>query len=276
MAFFLLDPQKMFFQGPAVKTDAKEISHEPRSPSLSPCPRIGNEDGSTEHTNQPAKQLVNPVCSLVFDSLSETSASPTPCGNSPSSTHAHQRLPDISSHKGSAAVAAAANSVLKTLFLCLSPYQQDGEQRDSVQISVPSESEQEDKSSAGCVFVKQQQKSEKKGRRKKKLKTEESEERAGALLSVQLFSQTPQTPHISSEAIGGSTLSSPGMTDSQVRNSGTHDLPFTPVAPPMQHHTRPRLTHTSEEGKWVNGNVAATPLKDLFKTLDTTVFHFGH
>ncbi|XP_044044761.1 zinc finger CCCH domain-containing protein 6-like isoform X3 [Siniperca chuatsi] len=237
----------------------------------------GNEDSSTEHINQPTKQLVNPVCSLVSNSLSERSTSPTPCGNSPSTTHAYQTLPDISSHKGSA-VAATANSVLKTLFLCLSPYQQDGEHQDSIQIIVPSESEKQDKSSTGCVFVKQQRKGKKKGSRKKKLKTQDShkkstEKTVAHSTEHQLMLQTHQ---ISLEATGGSTLSSPGMTESQVRNSGTHNLPFKPVVPLMQHHTRPRLKHTSEEGKWVNGNVAATPLKDLFKTLDTTVFHFGH
>ncbi|XP_044044760.1 uncharacterized protein LOC122872829 isoform X2 [Siniperca chuatsi] len=255
-------------------TDVKEISHVPRSPNFFPNPEIGNEDSSTEHINQPTKQLVNPVCSLVSNSLSERSTSPTPCGNSPSTTHAYQTLPDISSHK----VAATANSVLKTLFLCLSPYQQDGEHQDSIQIIVPSESEKQDKSSTGCVFVKQQRKGKKKGSRKKKLKTQDShkkstEKTVAHSTEHQLMLQTHQ---ISLEATGGSTLSSPGMTESQVRNSGTHNLPFKPVVPLMQHHTRPRLKHTSEEGKWVNGNVAATPLKDLFKTLDTTVFHFGH
>ncbi|XP_031140269.1 uncharacterized protein LOC116039547 isoform X2 [Sander lucioperca] len=113
-----------------VRTDVKEIPHASRSPNFSTNPKIENEDRSTGNINLPTKQLVYTVCSLVSDSHSEMSTSPTPA-NSPSTTHTHQPLPDISSHKGSA-VAATSNSVLKTLFLCLSPYQQDGERQDSV------------------------------------------------------------------------------------------------------------------------------------------------
>ncbi|XP_028452974.1 mucin-17 isoform X1 [Perca flavescens] len=106
-----------------VRNDVKEIPHASRSPNFSTNPKIENEDSSTENLKLPTKQLVYTVCSLVSDSHSEMSTSPTPA-NSPSTTHTHQPLPDISSHKGSA-VAATSNSVLKTLFLCLSPYQQD-------------------------------------------------------------------------------------------------------------------------------------------------------
>ncbi|GLD61094.1 uncharacterized protein AKAME5_001294100 [Lates japonicus] len=99
-------------------------------------------------------------------------SSPTPCGDNtdPSITQAHQQLATISSPKGSA-VAATTNSVLKTLFLCLSPYQSDGEQKDSIQISLPSENEKKNKTGMGCVFVKQQQKSKRKRRQKEKLKS---------------------------------------------------------------------------------------------------------
>ncbi|XP_042340250.1 zinc finger CCCH domain-containing protein 6-like [Plectropomus leopardus] len=109
-----------------VRTDVKEISHAPTSPNFSPNPKLENEDSSAEHVNQPTKEAVNPICSPVSDSLSETSTSPAPCGNTQSITSANQQLP----HKGSEK-AATANSVLKTLFQSLSPYQQDGDQQDS-------------------------------------------------------------------------------------------------------------------------------------------------
>lgn len=62
----------------------------------------------------------------------------------------------------------------------------------------------------------------------------------------------------------------------QVRNCGTHNLPFKAVPPRMQLHTRQTLKQTSEERTLVKGNLAVTPLKDLFKTLDPTVSHFRH
>lgn len=83
-----------------VRTDVKGVSHAPRSPNSSPYPKKENKDSSTEHVNLPTKQLVNPVCSVGSDSLSKMSTSPTPCGHSLSTTHAHQQLPHISSHKG--------------------------------------------------------------------------------------------------------------------------------------------------------------------------------
>ncbi len=83
-----------------VTSDVKETLRVPRSLNFSPNPKIGNEGRSTEHINQPTKQLVNPVCSLVSDSVIEMSTSPSPCGNSPSTTHAHQQVPDVSPHKG--------------------------------------------------------------------------------------------------------------------------------------------------------------------------------
>lgn len=117
----------------------KDISCAPRSPNFSPNPKIEHEDRSTEHVNQPTNQPESPASSLMSDPLHEKSTSPTPRGNSPSTTRAGQQLPDILSHKGSAA-AATADSVLKTLFLCLSPYQQDPEQRDDIQMGIPSDS----------------------------------------------------------------------------------------------------------------------------------------
>ncbi|XP_054460403.1 uncharacterized protein LOC129095846 [Anoplopoma fimbria] len=222
----------------------KTISCASRSSYSSPNTKIENKDLSTEHINQPTKQLLNPVCSR--DSLREISNSPTPCGNSPSTTHAHQQLPNIASHKVSA-VADTENSVLKTLFLCLSPYQQDGEQQDSIQISVTSDS---------------------------RLPVQQSTEKTVAHSTE--HQPSLQTPQIPLDATGGSPLSSPGTTEPKVRNSGTHNMPCKPATSLMQHHTRPRQEHASEEVQRVNGDVVVTPLKDLFKTLETPVFHFGH
>uniref|UniRef100_UPI0037E8A679 uncharacterized protein n=1 Tax=Semicossyphus pulcher TaxID=241346 RepID=UPI0037E8A679 len=237
-----------------VKTDVREISHTLRSPQVSPDPEIGNEGSSIDCKIQ----RVNPACGLVYSSIREQSKCPTPCVKSQTTTHAQQLLPDILSCKE-----VAAKSVLRTLFQHLSPYHQDGEQQDSVQISIPPETEGKDKNSTGCVFEEQQLKSNKTGRRKKKLKTPQTTE---------ITEQQPslQTPHISSKAAGGSTLSRPGMTEPQVRDSGTHYLPSNTL---MQHHIEPRRKTPSQERQCVNGNVGTTPLKDLFKTLD---FHFGH
>ncbi|XP_062420625.1 uncharacterized protein LOC119218208 isoform X2 [Pungitius pungitius] len=80
---------------------------------------------------------------------------------------------------------------------------------------------------------------------------------------------------IPSEATGGSTLSSSGSADPQVKKCGTHSMPCIPVVPPRQRHARPQRKPASEGAPRVNGDVPVTPLKDLFKTLETTVFHFG-
>ncbi|XP_070683864.1 uncharacterized protein [Pempheris klunzingeri] len=250
-----------------VRSDVKEISNAPRFPNSSPNPKIDNKNSSAGHRKPCPEQLVNPVCSLVSESLSEMSAGP-------SRTCSYQQQPDMSSHK---AGPASADSVLKTLFACLRPYQGDGEQEDGVHISVPSESEKTDRGGLGCVFVKPQQKSKKKRRRKKTLKTKDShkqstEEAAADSAQHHLLSPASlQTPQISLETPGRFTLSSSGTTESQVRDSGAHDLPFKPAL--LMHHARPRLKHTPEERELINGDVADTPFKELFKTLDTTVFH---
>ncbi|XP_059185304.1 uncharacterized protein LOC131968432 isoform X2 [Centropristis striata] len=199
------------------RANIKEIPHVPRSPNSSPNSKMA-EDSSAEPINQPTQQLVNPVLSLVSSSLSEKTTSL-------STTHADQQLPNISSRKG-AAVAATANSVLKTLFQTLSPYQQDGEQPDRLQISVSS------------GFPAQQ-----------------SSEKA-------VEHPTEHQPAFQSQ----------GVVEPEVRNSGTHNLPCKPL---MQHHSQQRQKQSSEEGKSVNGSVVATPLKDLFKTLEPAGFHFG-
>ncbi|XP_070838036.1 uncharacterized protein [Chaetodon trifascialis] len=248
---------------PQVRTEGREICHAPRLSNFSPDLKIGR-DSSTEHIDQPAKQPVSAVSSLVSDSLSEKSTSPAPRADSLSTSH--QQLPEDSSHK------ATANPVLRTLFLRLGPYQQDGEQQGCTQISVPSESERRDQSGM-CVFTKQQQKSKRKGSLQKKHEAPDSREQ-----STEKAEQQPsdRSPHISPEASGGSTLGGAGVTEPQGTDSDTHSSPLNPAVPLKQHHTQPRLKHTSEKGKRVSGSMAVTPLKDLFKTLDTAVFHCGH
>eukprot|EP00064_Thunnus_orientalis_P003753 superscaffoldBa00000319_g3764 len=211
-------------------------------------PEKVNDESSTEHVN--TKQQVNLTGS-----------------HSP----AHQQLPNISSHKGSS-VAATSNSVLKTLFLCLSPYQQDGEQQDNIQISVTSESEKKDESSTGCVFVEQQQRSKIKGRRRKNLKTQDSHKKSTEKTVAHWteHQSSRETPQISLKA------TDPDVAEHQLRISDSHNFPFKAVLPMTQPHPRQTLKQTSEERTWVKGNMAVTPLKDLFKTLDPTVSHFRH
>ncbi|XP_019940053.2 uncharacterized protein [Paralichthys olivaceus] len=252
-----------------VKTDVEQSSHRPTSPKFSPRSKNENEEDLSEAVSQPTKQQVNPACRLVSDSLS-----PTPCGDGAESTtsQAHHQLPDVSSPKGSA---ATSNSVLKTLFLCLSPFEEDGEPQHSAHTPLPSGSVKKEQSGTGDGFVKQRQKKKKKRRKKK---TPYSQEQSAEKSAAHPTEHQPssQTPLISVEATVGSTFSAPAMTEPQVRSSGTHNLPFRPVTQLMQHHVRPRMKNSSEEGKWENRNVAIPPLKDLFKTLDTTVFNLGH
>ncbi|XP_034398719.1 uncharacterized protein LOC117737128 isoform X2 [Cyclopterus lumpus] len=202
----------------------KEIYCATRSACFSPNPKIENYDSSTEHIKKPTKQMLNPVCSL--DSLGETSTSPTPCGNSPSTTGAHQQLPYIASDKEADTV---NNSVLKTLFLCLGPYHQDGEQQGSIQISVTSDS---------------------------RLQVQPSPDNTAAHSTE--HQPSLQTPQIPFEGTAGSIFSSPGTTELQVINSGTCNMLGQPVAALKQHHTRSRQKKQA-------GDVAVKPLKDLFQ-----------
>ncbi|XP_035494511.2 flocculation protein FLO11-like [Scophthalmus maximus] len=195
------------------ETDMKRISRRPTFSKHSPSPKTENEDDLSEAVNQPAKQQENPVRGIASDSLSEMSSSPTPCcdGADPSTTQAHRQLPDISSPKRSA-VAASANSVLKTLFLCLDPFVQDAEQRDSIHISVPPESEQQDQS---CISAKQQRKSKKKGRQKKK--TQHSHQQSTDNSTD--HQPSAQTSVSSLEATVGSNLSAPAGTEPPARTT---------------------------------------------------------
>ncbi|KAM7418443.1 hypothetical protein PAMA_015862 [Pampus argenteus] len=222
-----------------VRTDDKQIVHTSRSPNFSPSPKKVNDNCSTEHVNPPAKQQVN-----LADSLNPT----------------YQQLPDISSHKDSS-VAAASSSVLKTLFLCLSPYQQD--QQDSNKINLPSESVKKDESSSGCIFVEQQRRSKKRRNKKKKLKALDSHKQSSEKTVTHSTEDqhSRETPQISLKA------TDPGRAG---------NFEFKAALPMTQPHTRQTLKQTSEERTWVKGNVPVTPLKDLFKTLDPTVSHFRH
>ncbi|KAM7393611.1 hypothetical protein PAMP_020469 [Pampus punctatissimus] len=204
-----------------------------RTDEFSPSPKTVNDDCSTEHVNPPAKQQVN-----LADSLNST----------------YQQLPDISSHKDSS-VAAASSSVLKTLFVCLGPYQQD--QQDSILNSLPSENVKKDESSSGCIFVEQQRKS-KKRRKKKKLKALDSLKQSSEKTVTHSTEDqhSHDTPQISLEA------TDPGRAG---------NFPFKAMTQP---HTRQK--QTSAERTWLKGNVPVTPLKDLFKTLDPTVSHFRY
>ncbi|KAG7999355.1 hypothetical protein GBF38_000927 [Nibea albiflora] len=129
-------------------------------------------------------------------------------------------------------------------------------------ISSHKESENKDESSTDCV--KQPQKRQKKDRQKKKLEMQDSHRQSTK--KIPAHSREHQPPQISLEGTGVLTFGSPA--EPQIRQTGTHNLSFKPL-PPLMRHNQSILKHTSEEGK------AATPLKELFKTLDTAVFHFG-
>ncbi|XP_063331605.1 uncharacterized protein LOC134628773 isoform X1 [Pelmatolapia mariae] len=215
---------------------------------------------TSEAEPDPVKQPAGPACSIMQDSIKETSSSPAPGGPNPSETPAQQQLPHISSP-----TRAPKDSVLKSLFVSLSPYQEDGEQRGGIQIS---EIEMNNKGGVGHTFGKQQCE-EKKHRMSSSRPTVKASARS---TDDQLSFQTPQNY---SEVTAGPTLSSPGVTEPQVRNSGTHKLPLEPATPEINHHTDPRETHCSRKEKRGRGKVGVTPLKDLFKTLDSAVFHLG-
>ncbi|XP_062243613.1 uncharacterized protein LOC133953620 [Platichthys flesus] len=241
-----------------------KTSHRQASPKFSP--RLNNENDLSEAVSQPTKHQVNPACR-------EISSSRTPCGDraGSSTTQTHHHLPEISLPK----VGATSNSVLKTLFLGLSPFEEGGEKRHSAHISLLSESVQKDQSSTGDVFVQPQQKRKKK-RRKKKTPYSQQQSTEKSVAHSTEHQPSSQTSLFSVDATVGSTFSPPARTEPQVRNSGRHNSPFKPVTQLTQHHVQPRLKNNSEEGKWGNGKESITPFKDLFKSLDTTVFNLGH
>ncbi|XP_060903817.1 uncharacterized protein LOC132981765 isoform X2 [Labrus mixtus] len=131
--------------------DVKEISRKPKFPNISPKPKVENEGNSAECKNP----IMNPACGLVPGSVSEWSSSPTPCIVSETTTRADHQMPEMSLRKD-----VPASSILRNLFLHLSPYHQNEEQQDSAQIG----NETKDKMNMG-VFEKQQKKGKTKGRR---------------------------------------------------------------------------------------------------------------
>ncbi|KAK2815602.1 hypothetical protein Q5P01_026069 [Channa striata] len=156
---------------------------------------------------------------------------PAPCGSRPHrfTTQAQQQQQSSTlSHRSSAAAAPPTSSVLKTLFLRLSPYQQDGQQQDRVQRTVPPEVK---KNQSSVETIKDKQTSKREGRQKKKLEAQDSH------TQTQKSIQNTQFPL---EATGGSNLCSPVRTEPQLRNFGTHNSPFKAVMPPVQHRTPPR------------------------------------
>uniref|UniRef100_A0A1A8CF50 C3H1-type domain-containing protein n=1 Tax=Nothobranchius kadleci TaxID=1051664 RepID=A0A1A8CF50_NOTKA len=199
----------------------------PRSSSqAAECTQQSHEQTSEQSTN--LKNKSDAVNQLV----APVSSQPESPGRS------GQLQTDASSPRG---------SFLKTLFLHLKPYQDDKEQ-DSSQSIVRSDRFKQERSSTECVDLKQQQKS---------LSTEKT---ASLSADVRFPSWTSRS---SSEPAGGSMVNCPGVTEPQVRKTGTHTLPFKPVT----------QRDSSLRGKRAHGNSTATPLKDLFKTLETPVFH---
>ncbi|XP_029004253.1 uncharacterized protein LOC114854197 [Betta splendens] len=212
-----------------------ETSHRPSSPKFTTSPK--NKNGKS--LNQCEESPVDSTCD--------------PCDSS-----------SPTSYKGSTA-APATNSILKSLFLSLKPYQQDGEPQDGLQLGGPSGSKKnEEESSTVCVF-----KTQPKNTRKKQKNHQSCSEKLDAhSVKPQPFLQTPRT---SLEAAGGSSLCSPATFKPVVGSSGTSSSPSGVATPAVQHHT----PSAPRRGRCVDGHEAVTPLKDLFKTLDTTVFHFG-
>ncbi|XP_062289699.1 uncharacterized protein LOC133994457 [Scomber scombrus] len=195
------------------------------------------DDKETCHASRSPNVSTNPIKVDDRSSYKKTSTN-----HIDSLDQTDQPAPDVSSHEGSS-VAATSGSLLKSLFQSLGPYQQDVEQQGSVEISVSSDSEKKDEGSTGFISVEQQQGITKKGGRKKKLKAQDSHKQ-------------------SAEKTAAHTTSC------------THSFPIRALPLMSQPHTGQTLKQTSEGRTCVNGNVAVTPLKDLFKTLDPTVFHF--
>ncbi|XP_029934342.1 flocculation protein FLO11-like isoform X2 [Myripristis murdjan] len=241
-----------------------EVPAVPTSPDLPSQPKRtnGSSSYSAESINQSPKHLVNPACSRMFSSVSD--ASPDP-----SIAQAQQQLSDVSSHRGSS-TAGTAQSILKTLFVSLSPFQDDGQQQRNADI--PSESKNKHKSSTGCVHTEQQLIRQKTDEESCRHSAEKNEPRP----VTEERRISPQNCHMSLERRRGSTSTSPGMSQAQVSTSGMHNLPVKPMASLTQPCTSLPMKQTSRHKKCVRGNVRVAPVKDLFKTLDPTASPFGH
>ncbi|XP_061589103.1 uncharacterized protein LOC133453770 [Cololabis saira] len=211
-----------------LSVQAKPGVHSPAPPARIPDPGLDR-----------VKQVATPV--------SQDAPSDAPTGHHP------RQLPDVSPPRDSAAE-TSTKSVLKSLFLSLGPYQEDGETRESSRS--PSDEEKEEKSSSECVLKQQQESRVKKKRKKRKNKmTRAFHQSAVDAAAGSAEHQSPQT----------SDIRDAGMSRPQERNSGSRVPPFTPAAPLTQRPTLLRVKQGSEEGEVVNGNTAVTPFKDLFK-----------
>lgn len=205
-----------------VQTDVKQTSHSPASLKCS----------TTSKTEpDPAAHPADPSSSIVQDSLKETPFGPVPRGPSPPKSPAQEQLPD-----GSTPRRASKNSVLKSLFLNLSPYHEDGEQPDRIEISARPESRTNNKDSVGSVFGKRHE------QKKHRTSSGQSAVKAAAHSEDRPSFQTPQN---SSEVTGGPALGSPGVTEPQVRNSGMPNFPPESATRQISRDTEPRAAHTS-------------------------------
>lgn len=205
-----------------VQTDVKQTSHSPASLKCS----------TTSKTEpDPAAHPADPSSSIVQDSLKETPFGPVPRGPSPPKSPAQEQLPD-----GSTPRRASKNSVLKSLFLNLSPYHEDGEQHDRIEISARPESRTNNKDSVGSVFGKRHE------QKKHRTSSGQSAVKAAAHSEDRPSFQTPQN---SSEVTGGLALGSPGVTEPQVRNSGMPNFPPESATRQISRDTEPRAAHTS-------------------------------
>ncbi|XP_034044526.1 uncharacterized protein LOC117526573 [Thalassophryne amazonica] len=195
-------------------------------------------DNDVKKTSDKQRQMGNPVCSFVPDSPGAISANPLPNSNSldPSGIQTCQPLSNIPLTKET-----STTSVLKTLFVSLGPYQQDPQQ----QAAVPPEIED----SMPCEVQHESK------RRKIKVDPE---------------------PHQSLNC--GLTLQSPALSEGQVRTFSTQsDQKVNPAPLLTRCYSRATRKETSDKGNGgASGKVRFTPLKDLFKTLDSTAFNSGH
>ncbi|XP_017297105.1 uncharacterized protein LOC108251357 [Kryptolebias marmoratus] len=158
------------------------------------------------------------------------------CGE-PLSGQAEQQPSDVSSPRET-----ASDSVLKTLFLHLKPYQEDGEHQDRRQSFVHPDGEKEERSSTENIVFTQPKKRKKKN-----------------LLAV-----APQAPQSCSESPGRSAVTCPGTAEPRVM----HGFP----SEAGTRHSR-LAKPPSMDGDGLNGNAVVTPFRDLFKSLDAAVFH---
>ncbi|KAM9314774.1 uncharacterized protein KZ484_024438 [Pholidichthys leucotaenia] len=189
-----------------IRADVEQTPHRSPSPETDPV----NQQASGVHGNVPGSP-------------------------NPSAHPAQQQRDDEESPTGS-----APDSVLKTLFLRLRPYQEDGDQQDTLHISDPTESETTYRRLTG--------------RKQSQKKTNES-------------SRGPRSP---SETMEGSAIGTPDKPKPPRTRSVSHSLQLKAALKPR---SQMRISHSSEGRNHENPSV--TPLKELFRTLDSVVFQHG-